>query len=180
MKTITITETTKKTSELMDDLRKSFKMFSYWDNRELDREFPIPKELTSRSFNMETESSVMKGSSWNDMENIRKSMMTLREYILFFQAYFKETGNYPDIDGWTLFKDRLSDGDVARGGWLPALREVGFYWCYPAYRDSRGGARVAISLDSSAPLVPFVSDNNITDRVERIEKWIQGVKDQLL
>jgi hypothetical protein len=186
MKTITITDNPKvKTSELISDLKKKFDVYCYWDDKRLNKEFPVPKKSTTRRFALEAESSAMKGSSWNEMASIRDSLMTFREYILYFEAYHKETGQYPDEKGWTFFRDHLSDGSVAGGDWRPVSRGVRFNWYYPGRRNSSGGARVAISLNSLDSLVPLdkVEDGRILvleKRIENIEKWIRNVKDQLL
>ncbi|HEY4832767.1 MAG TPA: hypothetical protein VIH61_09450 [Waddliaceae bacterium] len=150
MKTIQITDNHKiKTSVLMDNLRKKFTVYSYWNNKELDNNFPQLEETTTREFIVEQESSTMKGSSWNDMADIRDDMMTFREYILFFEAYHKETGEYPDDKGWTLFKDSLPDGYVAYGRWYPGDRGVRFSWNGPGYRDSNCGARVCLQSNGA-------------------------------
>ena len=143
----------------MADLKKKFDVYCYWDDKQLDKEFPAPKKKTSRTFSLQQESSDFKGQSWNEMD--KTNMMTFREYILYFEAYNKETGEYPDKDGWTRFKDGpLSDGRVAYGLWSPDYRQVRFYWDYPDYRNSKGGARVAISLNP-APLVPLSLESAI-------------------
>jgi hypothetical protein len=153
MKTININDNHKiPTSTMMDKLRKNFMVYSYWDNEELDKKFPAPKESTTRQFALENEASAMKGRSWYDMVDIRESMMTFREYILFFEAYHEETGKYPDEKGWTLFKDSLSGGRVASGYWRPGGRQVWFSWDDPGNRLSPGGARVALQLNAHTPI----------------------------
>jgi len=178
-----ITETTKKTSELMDNLRKKFSVYSYWDNDELDKNFPVPKETTTREFTDTQESTDFKGNSWNEMD--KTNMMTLREYILFFQAYYEKYKKYPDEIGWTVFKDSLSDDWVANGCWSPGSREVGFGWNNSGNRYAYYGARVAISLCDSSAISCSLTDmppviKNHEDRLARIEAWINGVKNQLL
>lgn len=159
MKTITIKDDGKtKTSELMAELKKKVDVYCYWNDKELDKNFPKPEKATTREFAIEAESSGMKGSSWNEMKDIRDGMMTFREYILYFAAHFHETGRYPDEIGWTLFKDGLPDGSVAFGFWNPYARRAYFSWNGPDFRNSPGGARVAISLSPSAMLVPSATD----------------------
>lgn len=151
MKTITITDAGKKTtSEMMNQLKKKFDVDCYWTDEQLDKEFP--KAKSKRDFKLEQECSDFKGKSWNEMD--KTNMMTFREYILFFEAYHKETGEYPDKAGWTLLKYKLSDGNVADGSWNPGNRRVRFYWYGPDYRYSCSGARVAISLDTES-IVPL-------------------------
>ena len=182
-KTITITDTaTLTTSEMMRHLKETFEVYSYWDYKELDKEFPKPENPTTRTFPLEAESSAMKGSSWNEMEPIRESMMTLREYILYFEAYHKETGKHPDAEGWTIFKDRLSDGYVARGYWYPARRGVRFGWSRPVDRDSCDGARcaVAISLPPCDSLAPSATDETLEASVASLESDMEKIKKTLI
>ena len=144
-----------KTSELIELMRKEFTVYFYGEEN-IDKNFPVPRENTVRYFHKTEESdSEWKGKSRNDMEG--KPLMTLREYIILFMAYHKETGKYLDEKGWTIFSDRLSSGEVASGRWRPIRREVSFIWGGADLRDSSSGARVAISLDSSSSN-PSLSD----------------------
>lgn len=149
-----------KTSKLMQNLKKKFDVYSYWNDKELDENFPAPKKPTTREFSETQESNDFKGKYWNEMD--KSEMMTFREYLLFFKAYHEKTGKYPDVDGWTIFKDSLSDGYVAYGGWAPDSRQVKFDWNCPGFRNSRSGARVAISLNPSATLVPSALPETLT------------------
>jgi len=178
-----IQESTKLTSELMNELRKKFKVYSYWSDEELDKDFPVPKEITVREFAETQESTDFKGKSWNEMG--KTNMMTFREYIMFFQAYYEKYKKYPDEIGWTVFKDSLSDDWVANGCWSPGSREVGFGWNNSGNRYAYYGARVAISLCDSSAISCSLTDmppviKNHEDRLARIEAWINGVKNQLL
>ena len=151
MKTITITDTGKlSTSKLMANLKKTFDVYSYWDDKELDDNFPKPKKSTTRSFAIEQESSDFKGNSWDQMRlsERKDDMMTFREYILFFEAYHKETGKYPDEEGWTVFRDSLRGGAVANGYWHPNDRGVWFDWRRSDDVGPNIGARLAISPSS--------------------------------
>jgi hypothetical protein len=152
MKTITITDDGKKTtSKMMAELKKNFSVYCYWNDEELDRSFPQPQTQTEREFPLEAEPTE-KGKSWNDLADIRKRMMTFREYILFFKKFHEETGKYPDEIGWTILQDRLAAGDVALGNWYPDNRKVRFNWNNPGLRDDSSGARLAISLKPSSSL----------------------------
>lgn len=160
MTTITIKDKGKlSTSQMMAQLKKKFTVYSYCNDKELDTNFPKPKKATTRSFSMSKEPDVL-NKSWDDMADIRDSLMTFREYILFFEAYHKETGEYPDGVGWTIFKDSLPDGRVACGCWFPAPRKVGFFWSYPDLRHSNSGGRLErdVSLSSSSSLVPSATE----------------------
>lgn len=178
MPTITIKDKGKlSTSKMMKALKKKFDVYSYWNDKELDTNFPKPKKATERSFSMSKKPDVLY-KSWDDMADIRESMMTFREYILFFEAYHEETGEYPDVVGWTIFKDSLPDGDVADGCWDPASREVRFGWYYADNRNSDSGGRVAISLNSSSPnpSPKKASEIAVNEYKERLGKEVEGMK----
>lgn len=143
------------TSELYKRIKDKFGAWSYWNEEELDKHFPVPKKTTTRYFPEQAESSDRKGESWNQMKDVHKDMMTLREYILFFIVYHEKTGDYPDKNGFTLFQDRLPSGGVASGDWDPDpdFRGVRFGWGWPGSSYSSVGARLAMSPEPSN-LVP--------------------------
>jgi hypothetical protein len=174
MKTLKITDdATKKTSELMAELKAKFKVYSYWDDAELDRNFLQPKSKTTREFPMEQESSD-KNKSWNDLnKEYGDSLMSFREYILAFMKYHEATGKYLDEAGWTTFRDKLSGGGVASGVWDPDYGKVGFYRLSPDYSGPTGGGRVAISLNSSLP-------STLEARVEALEAFQRKVQSMLI
>lgn len=168
MKIITIKDDGKtKTSELMALLKKKFDVWSYWD-QDLDKNFPVPEKPTSRKFKLEKECTDLKGQSRNDMEKHSAELMTLREYILYFEAYYEQTEEHIDKDGWTIFQDRLPDGGVACGRWYPHDRDVGFSWYGADRRCSSRGARLAISLNSSK-LVPLPLETRVKVLEEQME-----------
>jgi len=136
----------KKTSELIAECRKHFKVSSYWDDEELDKHFKAPKEATTRYFNKTVESE-NKGKSRDDMEG--KPLMTFREYVIFIVQHWKETEEHLDLEGWTFFQDRLPDGRVAYGRWYPGLSQVRFRWFRSGARYSDAGGREVVSLSSS-------------------------------
>lgn len=132
-----------KTSDLMKKFKDKFKVYSQWNNDELDKNFPAPKTPTKRYFKKEQEPEML-GKSWNDIKSeVGNKAMNFREYILAFSQYFEETGKYLDDTTWTNLQN-LPDGRVARGYWSPLSSEVRFFWYYPDYRFSHGGARMAI------------------------------------
>jgi len=144
---IKITDNSKiPTSVLMKKLEKKFKVYSCWIPEELDENFPPPTKNTTRYFSEEQESSYHKGKSWDEIKD-KEPMMTLREYILFFQEYYRKNGIYPDEKGWTLFRDSLPSGEVACGFWnpYPLFRKVKFSWNGSVYSHSFMGARIAVS-----------------------------------
>lgn len=144
---MTITDNHKiKTSELMDTLRKETNVYSYWNNEELDKLFPAPKETTTREFKDSTEPDML-NKSRDSMEGT--PIMTLREYILATMAWKKKTGGYLDQIGVTILNNKLPDGKVASGYWFPDDSQVSFSWGHSGARGSRIGGRVAVSLSSS-------------------------------
>jgi hypothetical protein len=177
MKLTIIDNHKKKTSKLLAELKKEFDVWSYWDDEELDKLFLPPKKTTTRTFELEQESNVMKGSPWNEINKKHgDGMMTLREYAIAFSLYFKETGKYLDEVGWTYLRDSLPGGGVADGYWYPHDRRVEFHWYYAGNRDSGGGARVAISPDS-LNLVPSAT---LESRVEKLEADMDKIRKFLI
>lgn len=137
-----------KTSELLAECKKLFKVYSYWDDAELDKNFPAPEKETTRYFPKDVESP-NKNKSRDDMEG--QPLMTLREYALAQTEYFKETGNFLDLDGLTFFNDILPHGLVACGYWNPDRREVRFDWNSRDNCRPRMGARVSLDSFTSTP-----------------------------
>ena len=146
----TITDEAKlKTSEMMNELREKFNVYSYWDNDELDKNFPKPNKATTRYFNKSQDPDTETlNKSYDDLKAEKKEFCTLREYILMFMQYHEETGKYLDEKGWTIFSVSLPDGRVADGCWNPAYRGVRFNWCGAAGVDGYHGSRLAVSLNS--------------------------------
>lgn len=59
----------KKTSELLDECRALFPVWSYYDNNRLDKDFPKPKKSTTRYFAKTVEADEKhKNKSANDLE----------------------------------------------------------------------------------------------------------------
>lgn len=151
MKTIKITENlNKKTSELLAEIKAITPVYSHWDDKDLDKSVPIPKEQTTRYFldSLEPDTETL-GLSYNDCIEKGLPMMTLREYLLFVLAYHKEHGELPDKKGWTI-TSTLSVGDRVMGGG----RNLGRFWLGwndRDDRDARGGPRSAVTLNPSTP-----------------------------
>lgn len=149
MKTIKITDNPKITTlELINNLKKRFNMYSSFNESDINRYFPPPKKKTVREFYLSQKPDVL-GKSWNDLSDVRESMMTFREYILFFEAYYDATGEYLDRETNSIFRDMLSDGGVAFGYWYPGYSEVRFGWDGAGCYDVDIGARLAISSSAS-------------------------------
>lgn len=150
-----------KTSKMMDEFKKKFSTNVYWNNEELDKNFPAPKESTEREFKDEKEPEML-GKSYNQIyEEVGDRMMTFREYLIAFEQYYDKTGNYLDNKNITIFRDKLpGDEGVARGCWDVGGAQAEFYWLYRYNCIPRIGARVEISLNpsSSIPLTLSMSD----------------------
>ncbi len=158
-----ITETTKKTSELMKLLRKETSIYSYWDDKKLDDNFPVPEKSTTREFSDNLEPDVL-GKSHDDFtKEYGDRMMTIREYIIEQTRRAKNKETMLDEKNWTFFRGRLPSGRVARGDWDPDLRyrRVRFDWGSADRVNADCGARLAIPLKSCDSLVPFAIDEAI-------------------
>ncbi len=145
-----------KTSKLLAQCTALFPTWSYYDNDRLDRDFPIPKEPTTRYFLKEVEP---------DKETLGKSAkeadpemrgITVRERIIMELEYFKETGEHLDIEGITFCSgSRDSDGGVLYIYWDGGRFEVSWFNLDSSF--SGCGIRSAVALESSS-LVPLHFD----------------------
>ena len=103
------------TSQLLDKCRKEFKVWSYYDNKELDKQFPAPKKPTTFYYKKVIEADEEnKNISANDFEKSGRKGITLRDRILMELAYFEETGQHLDIDNVT-----TCSGSRCAGGFVP-------------------------------------------------------------
>jgi len=147
----------KKTSELLNQLKSKMSVYSYWNDKELDKNFPKPKETTTRYFNktVEVDTETL-GKTFGELQKM--GGITFREYILMCI----QSDEKLDIIGGTVFSDSLSDGEVARGYWLPGNVEVRFYWGLSGDSDPSWGARLAVSPStlstSSLPEILVIND----------------------
>lgn len=70
MNYIKIKERKTKTSKLLNECRKLFKVWCYYSDEELDKNFPIPKKLTIHYFRDTQEADEeLKNKSANDLIN---------------------------------------------------------------------------------------------------------------
>ncbi len=171
MKTILIKERPDlKTSEIMKLMKKKFNVWSYYDNEQLDKDFPAPKEATEREFlDMPEPDADTLGLSVKQAERAGNvNGITLRERLLFELAYFEKHGEHPDKIGVTLCGgSRYSDGFVPSVCWGLDDQEVFVDWCRVDYSCAAGGLRSeAVSLEPSSSLTLKVLEK----RVERLEK----------
>jgi hypothetical protein len=165
MNTIVITDDgTKKTSELIANLKALFHVWSYFSDSDLDRDFPPVK--TSRSFkNVQEADEELKNKSAEDLQRQGIECITLRERLIMELLYFKETGKHLDVDNIT-----LCAGSRAQRGGVPGVRwdgddgELSVFWYYPQFASGRLRARAAVSL-VTPPLIP----SDLETRVKRLE-----------
>jgi hypothetical protein len=135
----------KKTSELLDECRKLFPVWCYYDNNMLDKDFPPPEKPASRRFyNTQEADEKLKNKSANDLEKEHIQGITLRERIIFELDYFGDTGKHLDIKNTTLCSgSRDSDGVVPRVFWHGDELYVG--WFDPGYASAYLRVREAVS-----------------------------------
>lgn len=133
------------TSELIMECKKNFPVYSYWNEKELDRNFPAPKKKTVRYFKKVVEADEeLKNMSVEDLEKKRIIGISLRERIIMELQYYSETGNHLDIDNWTLCSgSRSSGGNVPSAYWSGGF-SVDRRFCGNHFSDLR--AREAVSL----------------------------------
>lgn len=138
-----------KTSEILNACRKQFKLWSYYDDDKLDKDFPPSGKNTTRYFRKNIEADEdLKNLSVNDLTRQGIEGITLRERLILQLQYFKETGSHLDIYNVTLCSgSRYADGDVPDVSWGDGKLKVS--WCYVDYAFSDLRSRVAVSLDSS-------------------------------
>ena len=152
MNTILIKEQpNKKTSELLEECKSLFPVWSYYNDERLDSDFPAPKEATERYFlNSVEPDEVTLGKSTREADPDMNGI-TLRERIIMEIDYFKNTGKHLDIKGLTFCSgSRYSDGCVPYADWLGGKFKVG--WSYLDYCNSDYGIRSGVALDSSSLL----------------------------
>ena len=137
-----------KTSEILAKMKKKFTVWSYWNEEELDKNFPPPKKETTRYFLKEQEAS---GRLENDIAgNISKAEnpCTLRERLLMELKHFKEAGHFLDNSAWTLCGDKIASGCVPSVRCDPRSRRVYVDRWRPYGADGSLRFRPAISLES--------------------------------
>ncbi len=170
-----IKETTQTTSEILNECRKLFTVYSYYDDTRLDKDFPPPKKLTTRYFKKNIEADEeYKNKSAKEIEG-KGEFITLRERLLMEIAYFKDTGEHLDIENWTLCAgSRNAGGSVPRVGWGSGGRRLVVSWSYVDSSNPILRARAGVSpLDLG--LEPLGSDVGLEIRIEKLEAFIRGV-----
>lgn len=171
MNTIQITEQPNtKTSELLEMCRAKFPVWSYYENAQLDADFPAPKEATTRHFlNQQEPDKETLGLSTRQAEKKGfKNGITIRERILLELSYFDQTGNHLDIKGLTFCSgSRDSGGGVPDAHWLAGEFRIGWYDL--DYSDSDYGIRSAVSLDSLSSIPSDLEDIEIHEAVNLLK-----------
>lgn len=140
-----------KTSEIIQKCRDKFMIVSFYNDKELDKQFPPPKKETTRYFLKTQEADEdLKNKSADDLKKEGVKCITLRERLIMELQYFKETGNHLDIiKGITLCAgSRYADGFVPcvyryYDGYVDVDR------CEPLLRDVNLRARRAFTLPPS-------------------------------
>jgi hypothetical protein len=155
------------TSVLLQRCKDKFPVYSYWNDEELDKEFPAPKITTTRYFKKSVEPDLL-GKSHHDIEKKGVANISFRERILMELQYFEETGRHLDIQGWTITSSRTSGGKVARADWDD---EFDACWLYAGDRGLDAGGRGAVSL------TPDTSIHNTSDVVKKLDDFIEALKE---
>lgn len=155
------------TSELYKRIKDKFGAWSYWDEKELDKEFPMPKETTTRYFSDAQEADEEhKNKSANDLDKEGVNGITLRERLIFEIEYFDKYKQHPDIENTTLCSgSRYSGGDVPCVGWDIGSRGVGVCWDRLSDSDSALRTRAAVN-PSNLNLVPSAIKVSRTYEIE--------------
>jgi len=139
-----------KTSEIMQKCRDKFMIYSYYDDIELDKQFPPPKEETTRYFlkTQDTDED-LKNKSADDLKKESIDCITLRERLIMELQYFEETGNNLDLDTVTLCAgSRFADGSVP-GVDCYVDGDVNVFRYEPLLRDAYLRARRAFTFNPS-------------------------------
>ena len=138
-----------KTSEILNMCKKLFKAYSSYNDKQLDEDYPAPKEATVRYFraNIEAdEEHANKSAKQLEKENIPG--ITLRERLLLELQYFCVTGGHLDIKNYTLCSgSRFSDGGVPLVHWSSASGKLGVHWGSVEHYGGPFRAREVVSAD---------------------------------
>jgi hypothetical protein len=125
-----VKEVNKKTSEILDECRSKFNVYSSYDNKQLNKYFPIP-EMTTRKFKANIEADEdLRNMSADDLEKKGIKGITLRERLILELQYFNETGKHLDINNWTLCSgSRDSGGFIPYVYWYSSYGRLYVRWC---------------------------------------------------
>lgn len=147
----TITDTPdKKTSELIDECKALFPVWSYYSNDDLDKLCPAPKKEITKVFKESIEPDCL-GMSYNDAIEKGIKFMSARERIILELQYFKATGKGLDIKGWTITSTLDADGGAMCMDRLD-YGQFSMDWCHRDSRYSDFGPRVCLSSQQNRRL----------------------------
>lgn len=134
----------KKTSELLNDCRKLFPVWSYYSDEHLDKDFP-PVETKFKYRKRVEADEELKNKSVDDLEKEGIKGITLRERIIMELQYFKETGKHLDIVNLTLCSGSLhSDGFAVYADWYGGKFKVD--WNHRDHSDDKLRSRQQFPL----------------------------------
>jgi hypothetical protein len=141
-----VKEVNKKTSDILDECRSKFKVYSYYNNEKLDEMFPIPK-MTTRKFKANIEADEdLKNMSANELEKAGIEGITLRERLLLELQYFNKTGGHLGVENWTLCSgSRYSDGSVPSVRWDSSYDLLYVDWSAPDVSNDYLRSRAVVS-----------------------------------
>ena len=166
-----------KTSEIVAEMRKLFKVFVY-DEESADKNFPKPDKKTTRYFQKNIEADPENADkSANDLgEEGKINGITLRERLILELQYFKETGRHLDVENWTLCSgSRDSGGDVPSVHWSPGDGEVDVNWDVSGGRHSSMRSRQSCNPKSLSSFTPC-QDKEHLRAVETVRKMKELIK----
>ena len=132
------------TSYLLQECRDKFPVWCYWEDEDLDKDFPRPKKATTRYFKKNVEADEENANkSADDLGKEGNEGITIRERIIMELQYFEETGKHLDLDNWTLCAgSRDRGGSVPRACWDVLFR---LNWCGPSGCGPRLRSRSAFN-----------------------------------
>ncbi len=134
-----------KTSEILAKCKKNFDVYSWYDDAQLDKDFPPVTSDRYFKKNIEADEEY-KNKSANDLDKMGVKGITLRERLLMELAYFDETGKHLDEINITLCGgSRSSGGDVPSVHWDVGNRKLYVYSCSAGYASDSLGARAVVS-----------------------------------
>lgn len=148
MNYFTITERPhQKTSELLEEAKKLFPVWSYEDFKDFDKDFPAPKKSTTRYFRANIEADEdLKNISADNLPQDKSEYMTLRERIILEIEYFLRTDEHLDVNNITLCAgSRHRYGRVPCVFWRAGDGQLRVGWCCTDNARDNLRARQAVS-----------------------------------
>lgn len=160
---------TLKTSQILQMMREKFPVWSYYSDEQLDKDFPPPKEATTRYFKktVEPDEETLGLSVQECEEKGLTDGITLRERLLMELQYFDETGEHLDVVGVT-----FCSGSHDSGGSVPYVYLSTHGWVYVHLDNlgrsySRCGVRRAVKPENPTKSAP----TDIYENLRNILRW---------